>query len=104
MSEIKKIPDWVQDLLSDEEGFWNVIYTSYSVEQKVKHWSGSLHRQMRMQVESGLDPYAIYGSGWYNDVKKVEPNIDQIMDEVFSKYWSTTGGEWSKEEYLKRIH
>lgn len=78
-------------------------YPTFSFDQKVKHWSGTLHRQMRWQAESGLDPYAIYDKDWYDNAKKEEPNIDSIMDEVFAKYWSTTGGEWSKEEYLKRI-
>lgn len=83
--------------------FENTEYFTLSFEEKVKFWSGTLHRQMRWQVESGLDPYDIYDISWYNDIKITEPNIDLIMDEVFTKYWSSTGGEWSKEEYLKRI-
>ncbi len=83
--------------------FENKEYPMFSFDEKVKFWSGNLHRQMRWQAESGLDPYAIYDLDWYKSVKEKEPYIDAIMNEVFDKYWSSTGGEWSKEEYLKRI-
>jgi hypothetical protein len=79
-------------------------YPKFSFEEKVKFWSGNLHRQMRWQVESGLDPYAIYDEQWYKEVKITEPNIDLIMNEVFAKHWSSTGGKWEKEEYYKRIN
>jgi hypothetical protein len=79
-------------------------YPNYSFEEKVKFWSGTLHRQMRWQVESGLDPYAIYDEEWYKTVKITEPSIDSIMDEVFAKYWSSTGGECEKVKYYKRIN
>jgi len=100
--EINNIPEWVQDLLSEEDKFFKIKYPSLSFDDKVAFWSGSLHRQMRWQAESGLDPYAIYNAQWYNDVKKIELNIDSIMNHVFDRYWSSTGSEWSKEEYLKR--
>ncbi len=78
-------------------------YPKFSFDEKVKFWSGALHQQMRWQVESGLDPYSIYDLNWYKLVKEREPNIDSIIDTVFEKYWSSTGAEWSKEEYLKRL-
>jgi hypothetical protein len=103
MESSKKIPDWVQNLLVEEDSFWKVNYPKFSFDEKVEFWSGQLHRKMRWQVESGLDPYAIYSIDWYNEVKKAEPNIDLIMNEAFKRYWGSTGGEWSKEEYLKKI-
>lgn len=101
--ESKDIPDWVRSLLDDDDNFWKTKYPIFSSEEKIKFWSGSLHRDMRWQAESGLDPYAIYNVDWYNEVKKIEPDIDFIMDEIFNRYWSSTGGQWDKEEYLKRI-
>lgn len=74
-------------------------YPNFSFNEKVKYWSGVLYRQMRWQVESGLDPYAIYDSKWH-EIKKQEPEIDKIMDCVFDEYWN---GEWSKVEFAKRI-
>jgi len=78
-------------------------YKLLTYEERVKYWSGTLHREMRWQAESGLDPYAIYTSEWYKRIKTIEPEIDSIMDKIFSSQWNTTGGEWSKEEFLKRI-
>lgn len=78
------------------------IYPNYTFQEKVSFWSGQLHRQMRWQVESGLDPYIIYSPEWYQSTKEFEPDFDKIMDEVFDKKWGT-GADWSKEEYLKRI-
>ncbi|MGB3947578.1 MAG: hypothetical protein WBM13_06320 [Bacteroidia bacterium] len=100
MSDENNVPDWVKDLLSEEDKFWKFTYSGFSFDEKVKHWSGTLFRQMRWQVESGLDPYAIYSLEWYNNVKKEERHFDEIMDVVFTKYWEDL---WSKEEYLKRI-
>lgn len=80
----------------------NPSYLNNDYANKVSYWSGRLHTQMRWQSESGLDPYSIYSKEWHLSTKKFEPNFDEIMDEVFSKYWGT-GADWSKEEYLKRI-
>ena len=77
-------------------------YANFSLDEKIKYFSGTLHQQMRWQVESGLDPYAIYNREWYESTKVLEPELDKIMDEVFAKYWGT-GADWSKEGYLKRI-
>ncbi|RAV97975.1 hypothetical protein [Pseudochryseolinea flava] len=63
------IPDWVKDLLDDEDQFWISIYPSYSFDERVLHWSGSLHRRMRWQEESGYDPYAIYSKAWHMQAK-----------------------------------
>lgn len=84
------------------ESFEKSIYPNYSFQEKVKYWSGRLHQQMRWQAESGLDPYSIYTVEWYNSTKQFEFRFDEIMDEVFSKYWGT-GADWDKDEYLKRI-
>ena len=101
MKNDKKIPDWVKELLSDEDKFWKVTYPALSFDERVKHWSGVRFRQMRGQKESGLDPYAIYTKEWYQNVKRNEPDFDKIMNVVFSQYWKDA---WSREEYLKRIN
>lgn len=85
---------------SDEKLFWKNIYTAYSFDERVGFWSGVLHRQMRWQPESGLDPYAPFSRLWYEDIKEKEPNIDKIIDLAFEK---TLSWEWSKEEFLRRI-
>ncbi|WP_271729860.1 hypothetical protein [Aquimarina algiphila] len=92
----------VKEYLSNRSDLKDLDYINKSFKEKTKYWSGRLHQQMRWQVESGLDPYAIYKPDWYQSTKEFEPDFDKIMDEVFSKYWGT-GADWSKEEYLKRI-
>jgi pectate lyase len=103
MNKNDKVPDWVKELLRKENDFWEKTYPTFSYKEKIKHWSGTLHRQMRWQIENGLDPYAIYNKNWYKNTRKFEPLIDEIMNDIFSNYWSSEGGKWSKEEYLKRI-
>ncbi len=82
--------------------FEKVIYPNYGFDEKVKFWSGELHQSMRWLVEDGEDPYVIFTPEWYKSTKDFEPELDKIMEEVFSKYWGT-GADWSKEEYFKRI-
>jgi hypothetical protein len=94
------IPGWVQDLMTDEQKFWAQTYPRFSFDERVAHWCGVLFRNMRWQAESGLDPYAIYSPEWYEDVKATEPAFDEIMNDVFSKFWKDV---WSRDEYLKRI-
>ena len=98
--EPKDLPEWVRELKADEEKFWAETYPAYSFEEKVKHWSGSLYRQMRWNGESGYDEYGIYSPEWHAAVLALEPEIDRIMDELFDRRW---GSSWSKAEYLKRI-
>ncbi len=97
--ETEDLPEWVKEIRADEEKFWAETYANYSFDQKVSHWSGSLHRSMRWNGESGYDEYAIYSPEWHAAVLEIEPEIDRIMDEVFTRW----RGTWSKAEYLKRI-
>lgn len=83
--------------LSEEE------YHKLGFNEKVKYWSGELGRQMRRDLEEGIDPYSIFSLDWYEEVKTIEPDVGLIMDTVFSKYWSTTGVDWDKNIYNLRI-
>lgn len=90
----------IQKEFDKVDKFWKEDYLKYTLEDKVEYWSGTLHRQMRWQVESGLDAYAIFSPMWYVEVKEKEPDIDRIIDKAFEKSLSW---EWSKDEFLKRI-
>jgi hypothetical protein len=103
MDNTKQIPDWIHDLLSEEDVFWKDQYLNFSFDKKVEFWSEQLHHTMRWQIESGLDPYSVYDAEWYRDLKNLEPNIDLIMNTIFDKYWNSAGCGWSKEVFLKRI-
>lgn len=98
--ELSKLLDIeMNDSEAKRNEFEKKEYPNFSFNEKVKYWSGVLYRQMRWQVESGLDPYAIYDSKWHEIIKQ-EPEIDKIMDCVFDEYWK---GEWDKSEFIKRI-
>jgi hypothetical protein len=77
-------------------------YEYYDFDKKVGYWCETLNKQMRLQVEKGLDEYIIFNPFWYKAIKRIEPDIDNIMNKVFEKF-SSFQWEWSKEEYLKRI-
>jgi molecular chaperone GrpE (heat shock protein) len=77
-------------------------YTNYSYDEKVGFWCENLNKQMRLQVEKGLDEYIIFNPLWHEAMNRIEPDFDKIMDKVFERFLSFKW-EWSKEEYLKRI-
>ncbi len=83
-----------------EEYLKGEAYQKMTFSQRVAFWSGSLHSQMRSQVEAGLDEYQIYSPEWHSLVLKIDPDFDKIMEEVFSQKWNNV---WSKKEYEKRI-
>lgn len=78
-------------------------YFKYSFDVKVNFWCENLNKQMRIQAEGGFDVYVIFNSLWYKNMKRIEPDLDLIIDKVFEKF-KLYHWEWSKEEYLKRIN
>ena len=109
--EILKLPkeDFVKYMEeSTKEYYQNLVdlddknYSQYSIEEKIGFWCEDLNRQMRRQIESGLDPYSIFKRDWYLAMKRLEPEFDNIMDKVFDKFFYYNWN-WKKEEYLKRI-
>ncbi len=97
---VKKMELAQQNYYSGLKDLGDPAYGGYSPEQKIGFWEISLNRQMRRQVESGLDEYAIFNADWYNAIKRLEPEIDSIMDRVFKR---PAFAGWNKQEYLKRI-
>lgn len=75
-----------QDRLSKYEDlqnkFWEKEYPQKSKTEKVKYWSGSLHQQMRWNGESGLDEMAVFSVYDYQEWKKKEPKIDELLPEI----------------------
>ena len=98
---IKKMELAKHNYFSGLEDLGDPAYKGYSPEQKIAFWETSLNKQMRRQVESGFDEYAIFSVDWYQAIKRLEPGIDSIMAQVFD---SPGFSGWEKEEYLKRIH
>ena len=96
----ENIPEWIKNLIKDENKFWTEEYPLLSRNEKIRHWSGTLHQKMRWQSESGLDPYIIFSKEWLSEVKKVENDFDSILEEIFTIYWKEN---WNKDEIKKRL-
>ena len=64
------------------KNFWSEEYPKKTFDQKVSYWSGSLHRQMRWNVESGFDEMAVFSKSDYECWKEKEPLIDTILVQV----------------------
>jgi len=76
-------------------------YLKKSYEDRVKYWSGNLHRQMRWNAESGFDEYTVFSKAWLDEVKKHEPLIERILDDVIKKYWKNYWDVRKIKEALK---
>lgn len=72
-------------------------------DEKVTYWAGGVHRLMRSCVEDGQDPYSIYNLTSYTKDKQQEPQLDSIMEQVFSSKWNTQGVDWDRSIYELRI-
>jgi hypothetical protein len=96
----REMPDWVKNLLTDEDIFWNQKYPLLTKEEKIRHWSGTLHRQMRWNAESGYDPYAIYSPEKLIEITKVENNFIEFLEIIFNNHWK---GQWDDIEIKKRL-
>lgn len=64
------------------EAFWKTEYAAKSFEERVAYWSGQIHRHMRWQTESGLDPFAGFTPAWYEEARSRDPDFDRILDAV----------------------
>lgn len=100
MNDGQQLPEWFKKIQEEEEIFWSQQYPSFTKEEKIRYWSGSLHRQMRWQAESGLDPYDIYSLETLADIKKVENDFVEFLEIIFAAWWK---GEWNELEIKKRL-
>ena len=64
--------------------FLNVIYPSYTNDEKAKYWAGGLHQLMRSNKEYGFDEELVI-AGQYESLKKDEPKIDELLEGI-AKY------------------
>lgn len=75
-------------------------YKTLSQEDKLKYWSGTLHQEMRWNVESGIDAYAIFSKEWLQKIKIFEPNIEELLKEVIEKYWKNY---WNEQKIWRAL-
>ena len=78
----KKIDQPTEKLSIDE-------YPKLSLDGKAKFWAGQMHRSMRWQSESGLNPYSIYSESGLIEILKFDPNFMQLLPRIYN-IWSGT--------------
>ncbi|GEM_PF-3087786 len=62
--------------------FWEEEYIKMNFEEKIKYWSSRFHRQMRWNIESGVDEMAVFSKADYETRKKYEPEIDELLPHI----------------------
>lgn len=75
-------------------------YKTLNQEERITYWSGTLHQEMRWNVESGIDAYDIFSKEWLEEVRTIEPNIEQVLKEVIEKYWKNY---WNKQKIWEAL-
>jgi hypothetical protein len=50
--------------------------------QRIQWWRGSLDFQMRCECEAGNDRYAIYSLEFYEWARRLDPNIESVLQRV----------------------
>jgi hypothetical protein len=93
-------PDWVQKIIEDEEVFWHQKYPLLTRDEKIRHWSGTLHRQMRWNEESGYDPYSIFSSEKLVEILKIEKDFIEFLDVILNDHWT---GQWNDAKIKKKL-
>lgn len=62
--------------------YWKNEYPNLSREEKIKFWSGNLHRQMRWNGESGIDELEVFSSQDYTEWKSKDSNFDNLFPDI----------------------
>jgi hypothetical protein len=81
----KEYKDRLRKYQLAKEEFWMKIYPAMSFSQKIDYWAASIHRQMRYNGESGLDPYAVFSPEDYQAWKSTEPLIGAMMGQIVER-------------------
>lgn len=93
-------PEWVQKLFDEESIFWKNEYSIKPEEEKVRFWSASLHKSMRTQEESGLDPYVFYTDDWLKSTLAREPRFIEMLPKIYDMW----GGMFDDKKVNGIIH
>jgi len=81
--------NWIKDLEAAAEKFWNTEYPKKSFEERCNYWRENMEKGMREQEKLGLPPFSVFNKAWYESVKEQEPEIDQIIDALFTNQWKS---------------
>lgn len=80
--------DWLKKMQEAADKFWNETYPKKSFDDKVQYWKETLEKGMREQEKLGLPIFGSFNKEWYHSIQEQEPEIDKIIETLFSGEWS----------------
>jgi hypothetical protein len=78
-NEEPKMPAFYREYLDKQMEFETVTYPKMTWDEKINFWVSDIHRMMRSSGESMGDEYRGFKLRSYQEWKKVEPRIDEIL-------------------------
>jgi hypothetical protein len=90
---------FVEETIEMRRRFWEEEYPAMNLEKKKKYWLANTHHGMRSHGDQSGDPYNEFTKEWHEDVKKREPQFD----EIFKAIVPGLGYRFDWKEYHKRI-
>lgn len=96
---VKQSRERYREFKANARMYWEEDYPKLSFDDCVKRWLADVHRGMRTQGEVLNDEYSNFSPRWYEEAKKLEPEIDRIMEAVAPRL----GFDFDWPEYRSRI-
>lgn len=81
-------PDWLKKIEAAADKFWKEEYPAKTAEQKSAYWQKIMEKGMEEQRKTGRPIFESFNAAWYSSVKDQEPEIDNILNQLFENAWS----------------
>ena len=81
---------WLKDLQKIQtatENFWTSIYPQKSWEEKLEYWQINLEKAILEQEKQDLPPFSAFHANWYASILEQEPEMNQIISDLFKGPW-----------------
>lgn len=82
---LKQMKDWEDAHRERQRKFWEEVYPSMTLEEKVIYWRKDVFQAMQFQEESGKNPYDAFSSDWLDYHLSIEPDFMKILEAVVQK-------------------
>ena len=80
-------PDWIKALEVAADKFWKEEYPKKSFDERCHYWKETMEKGMKEQEKLGLPAFSVFNKSWYDSVNEQEPEIDQIISQLFNTHW-----------------
>lgn len=85
--------NWLEKLKASTQRFWEEEYPNKSRAEKLDYWKSTMEKGMKEQSKMGSPPFAIFQAAWYASVKEQEPEINQLINQLFQSDWKALDAE-----------